>query len=219
MKTPESIGEPVLLDLDRIVPVYASADENPNKMEPERFDLLVQAVERYGFLQAVLVRKFGSAGGKPRYQLIDGHHRYWAMQKARRTQLLAQIADVDDVQARALSLAMNRLRGDLDLRMSAEAIQSIVEITGWDIETVTVSTGFTAEEIDALLQKTALNAQDILGESLGEAEDERAPAAPFVLEIPFADRESYRLAKRKLKKAAGKGGDLARGLLNLLGEV
>jgi ParB-like chromosome segregation protein Spo0J len=200
-----------LADID---PTYATQEENPNKMEPERFDLLVKAMELHGDVQPVLSARVGD-----RYQLIDGHHRVWAALKLGLSAIESTVIEnATEAEIAALSIAMNRLRGDLDLRASSDIIKDIIESTGWEIGQVSIATGFTADEITALLGDTAMDAEDMLRDSADMGEAEAKPEKPYVLELAFADRETFKLVKRRLRKASGETKDLAQGLLHLIGE-
>ncbi len=201
-------------------PTYASREVNPNKMSDERFAGLRALMESEGCLQPLLVypTKVGKSPERWMWKIVDGHHRYW-------NAIALQFADIDCVvldseeKAAALSLAMNRLRGELDLTLSAEIMKDIFIESGWSAEQMSLNTGFTKEEVESLLESAKTIDAD-LGDmgSVAPPEDDAPPDKPFILEIAFTSKEDMRLVKRKLRKAAGKGGDLATGLLNVLGE-
>ena len=205
------------IKLDALTPRYANRDENPNKMEPERYSGLVELVRQLGSLSGILVEDLGDGT----FRIIDGHHRYWAAQEVGLKELECFVLK-PDAKNEALAIAMNRLRGDLDLTQVAEAMKDIVVETGWDAPTIGVLTGFSADEVESLIDRAKTTLQDSLDDvGLGappEPED-TAPDKPFMLEIAFASKEDYQLCRKKLRKAAGKTKDLATGLLNVLGEL
>lgn len=198
-------------ELDDLVPTFESKEVNPNKMEPERYELLVAGMKAHGFLQPILVEKVGE-----QYLIRDGHHRWWAAREAGLTHVLAVVAELGD-KAMGIALAMNRLRGDLDLSATAELIKELVIETDWTTAQMSVNTGFTQGEIESLLERTAASVPN-LGD-LPSTDPDAPVEKPFVLEVSFLDKSTYTLVKRKLKKAAGKGNDLSVGLLNVLGEL
>jgi ParB/RepB/Spo0J family partition protein len=192
----------------------AEAENNPNAMPQERFDLLVEAIREVGFLQPVLVRK--AAAG---YVLIDGHHRVRAALKLGLTEVPCVVAagslDDDDLAA-ATQIAMGRLRGDLDLAVVGRTMNDLVG-KGWTIDDLAL-TGFSVDEVGHLLDAAKLDTESMLAGADATLPAPEKPLRPFVLEITFARREDYVAARKGLKHAAGKGGELADGLLHLLGE-
>lgn len=191
------------------------ATSNPNRMEPEKAAMLTEAIRRKGFLQPALVRPKGD-----KYEIIDGHHRCVAAREAGLTEVPCVIAhDCDDPTAIALRIGMNRLRGDLDLTSTAELVQGLLD-WGWELGDLTI-TGFSGDEVSDLvrsLQSIEVEPK-IFDDMDSEEEDRDAPVAkPFALELVFKTREELKRAKKALKKAAGKNGDYAKGLLRLMGE-
>lgn len=211
------------IPLSRIRPRYQTPEDNPNKMEPERFDGLVALMREKGCLQPILVRLDGFDGSDPLYEITDGHHRFAAAQLLDWPGIQCFIIrDGEEVSA-ALSLAMNRLRGDLDLSRAADIVRGIKIETGWTDEQAALLTGFTPPEIAELVRDAQPIAEDLLEQAAGAIASGSEPDAssdkPFVLEIRFTDKASYQLARRKLRKAGGPEKDLAAGLLAVLGET
>jgi hypothetical protein len=201
-----------------IIPIRSISDpaeENPNVMRPEDFEHLVGTIRRDGFVQPVLVRNLGGN----RVEIIDGSHRKRAAQAAGLTDIPAIVLDVGPEQARALRISMNRLRGELDLTVVAREFQALAE-AGWDVGQL-AATGFSSDEVDALLRAGAgqdRDAEDELPNSFSEPDvrDESAPR--WALELEFSSREELNRVKRRLKKLAGKGAPLEAGLLKALAE-
>lgn len=202
--------------LAQLTPMFASREENPNKLSDERFAGLEALMGLEGGLQPILV--FRTTRG---YTIVDGHHRFWIAQKLGWETMECTIADVEE-KARGLALAMNHLRGELDLSLSAEMLRDLFVDTGWSAEVLAVNTGFTAQEVKGLLESAKTYGEDELGEvGAGTAQpddDASPPDKPFVLEISFSNKDDMRLVRRKLRKAAGASKDLSVGLLHVLGE-
>lgn len=198
--------------ISKIVPKYGSRDENPNKMEDERYGLLVDAIRSEGFLQPILVLKKGR-----KVEIIDGHHRYWAALEVELAEMdVIVLSGVSEERALAIGFGMNMKRGETDLGMAALLMQSIQD--QFSTEELSVLSGFTQGELETLLEVGEQpTEEDLLNEAAGAEVpgDTDAPAKLFVLEISFEEKGSYKLARRRLRKAGQ--GDLAQGLLALLG--
>lgn len=191
----------------------SEAENNPNVMEPERFNLLVKAIKKIGFVQPILVRKVIGGG----YEVVDGHHRLKAAKEIGLAEVPCVVADIGHEQAKAVQVGMNRLRGELDLTKVGAGMSELLD-AGWSIDDLTL-TGFTLEEIGSLVESIRSTTEDVLrGADASVPENDDKPIKPFLIELTFSRREDMMLAKKKLKHAAGKGGDLADGLLNLIGE-
>lgn len=207
------VSAPEVLDvvLDRIVPRY-TRETNPNKMSDEQFAGLVELINLEGFLQPITVEK--AKGDK--LLIVDGHHRFWAMQKLGRKHMLVVISAPKT--SGVLGLGMNRLRGATDLGLAGEILRAAIVDEGMLASDVSILSGFTEAELgDLITIQTGDDDDDVLTAGLGDDDEEiDAPAPkPFILEITFVSKGDLQRARKLLKKA-GKG-DLAAGVLNLLG--
>ncbi len=190
---------------------------NPNKMEPDAFDRLQGLIAAKGFLQPILVRRLPSNGDI--WQIVDGVHRSRAMRNLGALSIPAvDVTGMSDAECRALQIALNRLRGDLDL---SEVARSLVELDGdgWTLAEMSL-TGFSEVDITGLLQNANPSDEEIM-EGSGAAPPEEpkpeGPAKPFLLELRFADRATFQRVNKALKQAGGKGNkDIVKGLLALL---
>lgn len=187
---------------------------NANFMPEPAFKSLVRAIRQLGFLQPILVRPLEDG----EYEIVDGHHRVRAAREAGMTQVSAVVADPNNPAATAIS--MNHHRGELDLTTVGRVFQEL-QAAGWSTAEISV-TGFSEREVADLLASVSADVDAALPQDISVPaefeEEEDAPAGkPWVLEIQFENREDLKAARRGLKRAAGKGKDLARGLLALLG--
>lgn len=189
------------------------SSNNPNRMEPERFAALVQNIRRFGFLQPVLVRP--NPKDARRFISCDGHHRVEAATEIGLVEIPAVVANMGEEEANALQISMNRLRGELDLSATA-GILDLLRDAGWGASDLG-GLGFSLEEVSDLLASLDSD-PDILPENIEAPEDDAPPAPEFVLELVFDSADQMRVAKRALRRAAGKGQSLAHGLLHLLAE-
>ena len=213
------IAETKIVDVDKLLPRYADQETNPNRMEPEKYDLLVRAIQQEGFLQPILVTPISDKKGH--WRIEDGHHRWWAAKQAGLKQVSISIKKIEEDllvagQAMLIGIGMNRLRGELDLGIAADIIREVQNALSMSIPDVSVLTGFTEEELSTLLSNNT-EPEEILNDGAGAVNDvEVEEGKTFVLEISFEDREQYKLAKRKLRRL-GKG-TLSVGLMIALGE-
>lgn len=216
---------------------------NPLKMEPTDYAMLVANLRKQlehshnlgssafgqhpigpngitSILQPLLVREYTDAydgaemvnsGG---YEIVDGMHRRDAAHEAGWSQVECVVMRCSPDMARALRLQLNKLRGRVDLAIAAKDIELLTK-AGWD-ETQLELTGFTADEITTLrgLVETPIESHF---EPVAEPPQQQEKTQ-WVLEIPFASKEDYRRARRRLSKLAGKSGSLAVGLLKALAE-
>lgn len=198
--------------------VIRRRQDNPNKMDPERFDLLVKAIATEGFLQPVLVRPI-SGDEVYLYEMIDGHHRLDAVESLGQSTVLAVIAEATDAEALALQVGLNKLRGELDLMLCASTLQSLVEEHKWDPEELTLS-GFSTEECRAMLELAAVAGDpeaDLLSQPL--APPERKGSGRPVFELEFRTREEMLATRKALRKVHPDLGIAVRYLLGLEDEA
>lgn len=112
-------------------------------------------------------------------------------------------------------MAKNRGRVRLDI---AEQILKELAEEGWSTEEMQ-STGYSPDEIDALLSKTNAEVEKASkgkAQSINEALDEGGADRPWTLELKFVTQAQLTEVKRALKKASGRAKDESLGLLHLL---
>lgn len=123
---------------------------NPRQMRPRMKEVLSNTIAELGFAKPIIVRDVGEG----RYEVIDGHHRLeYALEHGLKT-IDAMVIDVpDDVKAKALALALNRVSAD----WVSEDLDAFVDGLLKDLDTVGAATwvadvtGFSGEEVEALL--------------------------------------------------------------------
>lgn len=116
---------------------------NPNVMEPHAYAYLVKGIRKYGFLQPILVVKENGAT-----ILVDGVHRKKAALEVGLVEVPAVVAKDRD-QAEILRIAMNKLRGELDLSEVTRQLSLMLDV-GFATEELEL-TGFQEWEMKALL--------------------------------------------------------------------
>lgn len=206
-------AKPQVVDLSLVTD---APGDNPNRMGDERYRLLVEVVRRKGSLQPMLLRPI--PGG---FEVVDGSHRLRAYREVGLTRVVAVIADLTDDEARIVRIGMNRIRGEVDLGVTA---MTLVDLTqrGHSIESLTM-TGFDAAEVQALVRSSLSTGDELVNAAVAlpepaDDEDIEPKPGPFFLELSFTDKEDFNRAKRALRKAAGGGrkANLTAGLLRLI---
>lgn len=192
--------------------------DNPNHMTDDELDALAKNMRAVGFLQPILVKEPDENGD---YAIVDGHHRCKAASRAGLSRVLAVVWDGTEDMRRALAIGMNKIRGALNLGEVAKIVADLAE-NGWRTEDLKI-TGYTDQEIDDLL-KAAQPAtdEDVLEGATAntpvEKDEDEEASRSFTLELSFRSADDLAKAKRALKRAAGKGGELGDGLLAVLAE-
>lgn len=187
--------------------------DNANKMGEEEFAQLVANIEHFGpNLQPVLVQDTPEG-----YLMIAGEHRAKASEKAGLKHVLAVTWDGPPEARKALALSLNKIHGEADLT-AVQRIMGELEAADWSIDEM-MRTGYDAADIKDLLAVAGDISPDDIMQNPIEPVDEDTPAnpRPLVLELTFATSEELKLARKGLKKAAGKGRELGQGLLSILG--
>jgi ParB-like chromosome segregation protein Spo0J len=198
--------------LDVPIDRLEDAPRNPNKMSPSKFEALVESIRRIGFVQHVIVRESGSE----RWEIVDGHHRRDALRILGETSVPAvQLEGSED--PRLVALALNRIRGETDLATASLVIEELMD-AGLSHADLSIS-GFSDRELTELVAALATTDDPSLEDldGLEVPEPVGTPVArPFLLELTFSSRADLVAARKALRKAAGKGGNLADGLLRVV---
>lgn len=185
---------------------------NANRLPPEKYKQLVESIRRLGFVVPIIVRDDEEGG----FEIVDGHHRAKAFRELAIEDAIPAVVLEGDEDPRLAALALNRLRGETDLAVASLMIDEMLA-GGLDLADLAIS-GFTERELNDLVE--ALTHEDPSLEDVGAAdlpeEVGTKVARPFLLELTFRNREDLTVARKALRKAIGKGGDLADGLLRLV---
>jgi ParB-like chromosome segregation protein Spo0J len=186
-------------------------------MEPEMFNRLVMSIKKWGFLVPLLVQHHPES--EHPYVIADGLHRREAGQVNGMDKFpCIDCTGLSQDEIEQLRLSLNRIHGELDLSIVATMFGELSENKDITIDDMEV-TGFSKQEISSLLDSLNREDQDDLEpEDVTTGDKDPEQPSPFVLEVEFNEKATYQLVRRRLKRAAGKGGTLAQGLLNVLGE-
>lgn len=123
------------------VPLHLVAPNpwNPNEQTPRQYEAERESLIVHGFILPVILRPDPEQEG--RYQIVDGEHRYNAMHEFKneapdkmhpqlrdlveRHAIPAVVLDLDDAQAKKLTLTLNETRGQANVAKRAELLAEL----------------------------------------------------------------------------------------------
>lgn len=122
-------------------------DWNPNAMDMETFNILVETVRQEGMNQPILVRE--KPGESDKYELIDGEHRLKASKAAGLLKIVVIVVPYSDSMAKVRTVSMNNIRGEyIPLKMAKLLVELQEEYSEEEIRRMT---GVREEEFANLL--------------------------------------------------------------------
>ncbi len=101
---------------------------NSNVMDDKMISRLKESIKRYGLLENLVVRPLPNGD----YEVIGGNWRLKILSQLGIETVPCAVVDIDDVQARLLSLALNRIEGEDDLGLKAELMKKALEEVSQD---------------------------------------------------------------------------------------
>jgi ParB/RepB/Spo0J family partition protein len=177
---------------------------NPNKVPDEIMRALVANITEHGVLQSVTVREVEEPGlggetmpGSGKYEIIDGEHRFAAAQEAGHTQVWGTISEMTKEQAKAQTLAMNRLRGEMDPAGVAQVFKDLADF-GTPIDELARLTGYSEQEITA-----GIALLDFEWPEAPEVEPGEEEWVTFTCRMPVEVWEIVKAELDRLKQATG----------------
>ena len=154
-------------------------DWNPNKQNERAFQAEIESITDNGFVQPMTVRKHPTQ--KSKYQIIDGYHRWLALQKifddsklhtaplkaiVATKEIPCVVIDVTEAQAKKLTIILNETRGRAEIGELGMLLESIQIEFGDDlIRGLPYSQG----QLDDLLSLAEFDWENL--EDLAEDED------------------------------------------------
>ena len=134
--------------IGRDVELLEVSDIRPSPRNPRTslgdLDDLTRAVERHGVLSPLLVRQVGDGIEGVSFELISGHRRHAAAERAGLKQVPCIVLDVTEVQALELNLTEQINRSDLTPLEEGEACRKLQELSGYDVGQVAAKLGRSA---------------------------------------------------------------------------
>ena len=159
---------PKTIQIDDLLPHPLNSNVMPDDLR-EKLKAHIRRTGRYPF---IVVRPHPDHPGK--YQVLDGHHRVDVLKEIGHTQARCDVWEVDDREAKILLATLNRLQGqDLPRRraellhailgeMSAEDLAGLIPENEKQIQDLHSLLEFPADEVAALLDEQAQQAEKLL---------------------------------------------------------
>jgi hypothetical protein len=165
---PIEMPEIVMIRIDKIRP----NDWNPNEMRNEEFDFLVGNFEDLGFVQPVLVAPLENSPDGFEYSIIDGEHRFLAMEFLEEQELPCIIRDIDIDEQMFQTVRMNKIKGTTNQKKLMGMVNHLME--NRSIEEVAAGLAYSdASELEGMIA----SARESLPDSGMKKEFDRAKDA------------------------------------------
>jgi len=98
-------------------------DYNPNKTDKRVYRSLVNSIREFGDVgRPIIVREVG----KDKYVIIDGEHRFNALKELGQEEIPTIIIEADENKAKMLTIALNRLHGEMTEENMSLILQDLV---------------------------------------------------------------------------------------------
>jgi ParB-like chromosome segregation protein Spo0J len=170
---------------------------NPNEEDRQTFEALKASIRRNGLVDPLVVRKADNS-------VIGGHHRPYAVRElmAEGWKLPGGTApvvylDVSEEEAKRLSLALNKIRGEPDLDKLGELLRELRDMSDPDELS---ATGYSAREIDDLVTLLETD-RDSLVQSIGDGDEGDADDGLVELTFHLAPKDA-KTVRRELDRIA-----------------
>ena len=96
---------------------------NPNVMDEAMLGRLRESIGGFGMIQNLVARPLGDGT----YEVLSGNQRVFVLREMGITPVPCVVVDLDDGRARLLAQALNRVQGEDDLGLKAEALREILK--------------------------------------------------------------------------------------------
>jgi len=195
--------QPTELDLNGISP----AEYNPRFMPEEEMEALKASMREHGLVLNLVVQREADDGTP--HVLIGGHQRLKALREICEEddidtpkRVWAMVVDINDSAAKRLNVALNKISGEFDEDLLGRMwLDMVAPLTDVEI----AATGFTREQIVALVGSVNTEVEDVVTKLEAEADEIARDWSPTpTLTVDFDTKEERDEAKRLLKDVSGK---------------
>jgi hypothetical protein len=142
---------------------------SPNREDRETLDSLKASIRQNGLVVPLVVREADN-------RIIGGHHRLYAVRELMGegwelpgNTIPVVYVDVSEEQAKRLNLALNRITGEADPHLLGTLLKELQEQSGYE---ELVSTGYSTQEIDDLIELVETDQDDLLRSIPDHEEDD-----------------------------------------------
>jgi ParB/RepB/Spo0J family partition protein len=192
-------GDPDAIDF-RVLDVDAITknDYNPNDMEAEFFEAVVNQVKIDGMNQPILVRPDPVNEGQ--FIVVDGEHRWRASKVAGKKKIGVVVVPFDETTAKVRTLSMNNLRGqNIQIKLARLLVDLHKSYTAQEIRSMTGIGEDTQTSVLSLLQVPEFNPSDGIKMSAQEVE---RPISVSLMLMPD-EHGAFTTAMKKAMKLMG----------------
>lgn len=174
-RAPLRVG-PRMIALDDLLPHPLNSNVMPEDLRAK----LTAHIKRTGRYPFLVVRPHPDEPG--RYQVLDGHHRVGVLRELGHTEARCDVWEVSDREAKLLLATLNRLQGqDQPLRRAELIHELLAEMNVADLGGLLPETDTQIEELHALLEFPAEEIAALLEEQAAEAEKVLPRVMSFVV--------------------------------------
>lgn len=142
------------------------ADYNPNVMEERDFENLENSIERYGYIEPIIVNRRNNV-------IVGGHHRLRVLKKKGVKEVDVVYVDLDENDEKRLNIALNRINGYWDIDKLEEVVNdlmaddpSLIDFTG--LSEFELDSMFSVEDVDFLGKDSFINDDTHIKEITGK---------------------------------------------------
>ncbi|MCL4743863.1 MAG: ParB/RepB/Spo0J family partition protein [Burkholderiaceae bacterium] len=196
-KEPSGAGDEIdfrLVEIDDVEP----NSWNPNDMEAEFFETIVQQVREEGMHQPILCRLNPEKEGK--FLIVDGEHRWRAAKIAGKKKIGIVVVPFDETRAKVRTLSMNSLRGqNIPIKLARLLVDLHEEYTPQQIRAMTGIGEDEQVSVLKLLEVPEFNPSD--GIKISSTDVER-PISVSIILLPD-EHGAYTTAMKKAMKLMG----------------
>ena len=199
---------PKMIPLDDLVAHPLNSNVMPDDLR-EKLKTHIHRTGRYPFL---VVRPHPDQPGK--YQVLDGHHRVAVLRDLGHTEVRCDVWEVDDREAKILLATLNRLQGQDLPRRRAELLHDLMgEMSTADLAGLLPENEKQIDELHALLEFPAEEIAALLDQQAEEAEK----VLPRVMTFVVSPEQEEAIERAVELASDGKAGRdrKAKGLFNL----
>lgn len=173
-------------------------DYNPNDMEAEYFEALVEAVKQEGMNQPVLVREDPANPGK--FLIVDGENRYQAVKFLGKPRLPVVVVPLTESMAKIRTLSYNQLRGsNIPIKLARLLVDLHKEFTPKEVRAMTGLVEDDQTSVMELLKVPDFNPSDGIKIS---PQDVDRPIGVNLMLMPD-EHGAYTTAMKRAMKIAG----------------
>jgi hypothetical protein len=153
---------------------------NPNQQSEKVAQAERESIAAFGFVDPVTVRPHPEIEGE--WQIIDGEHRWKEAAPLGFTEIPAVVLDVDDAQAKKLTVVLNETRGDADVVLLGQLLLDMQSLG----EDFAVALPYTSTELEHLLSLGRENWDDFANAQPPDDDTQRPDV--FEITLVFGDR-------------------------------